>query len=211
MTRRNQALMVTLLGAAVAGAAIATSQIPLPWSPGMLLLLIPAFRAGEVRGRLAAVAAVAVSTVVAFGIAQDRGTLTTTYVTSNLQWAVLAIGLGLLGAWTAQLAERRTRPRSPATPAAQEAARLLRRLSDLAGALDGGFDAPAAAELLLHAVNDKIPGSRMAVLVGVGSEPAVPLALRGIDRLPWPSPTTADSVMGRVWRTGSQRRDSGPR
>jgi hypothetical protein len=80
--------------------------------------------------------------------------------------------------------------------------RLLRRLSDLSGALEGGFDAPASAELLLHAVKDKIPGSRMAVLVGVGSEPAVPLALRGIDRLPWPSPTTADSVLGRVWRDG---------
>jgi signal transduction histidine kinase len=199
--RRNQALMVTLLGAVVAGTAIATGQIGY-LSPGMLLLLIPALRAGEVRGRLAAVAVVSVSMIVAFGAAQVRGTLTTAFVTSNLQWSVLAIGLGLLGAWTARLAERRTQPRSPATPAAKEAARLLRRLNDLAGALDGGFDAPAAAELLLHAVNDKIPGSRMAVLIGVGSEPAVPLALRGIDRLPWPSPTTADSVMGRVWRTG---------
>jgi len=204
LTRRNQALMVTLLGAAVAGTAIATGQtLGLPaLSPGMLLLLIPALRAGEVRGRVAAVTAVAVSTVLALGIAQGRGTLTTTYVVSNLQWAVLAFGLGLLGAWTAKLAERRTRPRSPATSAAKEAARLLRRLNDLAGALDGGFDAPAAAELLLHAVNDRIPGCRMAVLVGVGSEPAVPIALRGIDRLPWPSPTTADSVIARVWRTG---------
>jgi len=198
--RRNQALLVTLCGAVIAGATIASSQVTPP-SPGMLLLLIPAFRAGEVRGRLAAGAAVAMSMIVVFGAALDRGTLTTTYVTSNLQWAILAIALGLLGAWTARLAERRAQPRS-AGPAAQEAARLLRRLNDLAGALDGGFDAPAAAELLLHAVNDKIPGSRMAVLVGVGSEPAVPLALRGIDRLPWPSPTTADSVMGRVWRTG---------
>ena len=140
--------------------------------------------------------------IVTFGAAQSRGTLTTAYLTSNLQWAILALALGLLGAWTAQLAERRMGLRSPATPAAHEAARLLRRLSDLAGALEGGFDAPAAAELLLRAVNDRIPGSRMAVLVGVGSEPAVPLALRGIDRLPWPSPTTGDSVMGRVWRTG---------
>jgi len=90
----------------------------------------------------------------------------------------------------------------PVTPAAHEAASLLRRLSDLAGALDGGFDAPASAELLLQAVKDKIPGCRMAVLVGFGSEPAVPFALRGIDRLPWPDPTTADSVLGRVWRTG---------
>jgi signal transduction histidine kinase len=198
--RRNQALMVTLLGSVVAGAAIATGPTT-ALSPGMLLLLIPVLRAGQARGRLAAAAAVALSMVVAFGAAQGRGTLTTTYATSNLQWAILAVGLGLLGAWTARLAERRTQPRSRAT-AAKEAARLLRRLSDLAGALEGGFDAPAAAELLLHAVNDKIPGSRMAVLVGVGSEPAVPLALRGIDRLPWPSPTTADSVMGRVWRTG---------
>src|ERR1019366_3707179 len=108
----------------------------------------------------------------------------------------------LLGAWTAKLSERRTQPRSPGTPAAHEAARLLRRLSDLAGGLEGGFDAPAAAELLLQAVNNKIPGSRMAVLIGEGSEPAVPLALHGIDRLPWPSPTTAASGTGR---------DAGPR
>ena len=200
-TRRNQALVVTLLGAAVAGAVIATSQVATP-SPGMLLLLIPALRAGEVRGRLGAVATVATSTVVVFGVAAGRGTLSRTYLTSNLQWAILALALGLLGARMAHLAERRTRARSPEAPAATEAARLLRRLSDLAVALEGGFDAPAAAELLLHAVNDKIPGSRMAVLVGVGSEPAVPLALRGIDRLPWPSPTTDESVMGRVWRDG---------
>ena len=200
-TRRNQALVVTLVGAAVAGTAIATSQAT-PLSPGMLLLLIPVFRAGEVRGRWGAVAAVAMSMVVVLGAARAHGNLTATYLTSNLRWAILTLALGLLGAWTTKLTERRIQPRTPATPAAQEAARLLRRLSDLAGALDGGFDAPAAAELLLHAVSDKIPGSRMAVLIGVGSEPAVPLALRGIDRLPWPSPTTADSVIGRVWRAG---------
>ena len=199
--RRNQALGVTLLGAVVAGGAIAASQAASP-SPGMLLLLIPVFRAGEVRGRWAAAAAVAMSMSVVFGAAQTHGTLTTAYLSSNLRWAILALALGLSGAWTATLKERRSQPRASATPAAQEAARLLRRLSDLAGALDGGFDAPAAAELLLHAVSDKIPGSRMAVLTGIGAEPAVPLALRGIDRLPWPSPTTADSVMGRVWRTG---------
>ena len=200
-TRRNQALVVTLIGAAAAGAAIATDQNAV-LSAGMLLLLIPALRAGEVRGRLAAVTVVAFSMVVSLGAVQGRRTLTTSYLIDNLQWAILAIGLGLLGAWAGKLSERRTKPRTPATSAAKEAARLLRRLSDLAGALDGGFDAPAAAELLLNAVSDRIPGSRMAVLVGVGSEPAVPLALRGIDRLPWPSPTTADSVMGRVWRTG---------
>jgi len=201
VSRRNQAVIVTFLGAGVAGGAIATGQAA-PLSAGMLLLLIPAFRAGEVRGRTAALGAVAISMIVSFGVALDRDTLTPAYLTLNLQWAILALALGLLGAWTSQLSERRTRARSPAPHAAHEAARLLRRLSDLAGALDGGFDAPAAAELLLHAVHERIPGSRMAVLIGVGSEPAVPLALRGIDRLPWPSPTTGEHVMGRVWRTG---------
>ena len=148
-TRRIQALILAVLGVGIAGAAMATSQVAfLP--AAVLLLLISAFRAGEVWKRLA-----------------DASSLP-----------------------------------AAAPPAAHEAARLLRRLSYLAGSLDGGFDAPASAELLLQAVKDKIPGSRMAVLVGFGSEPAVPLALRGIDRLPWPDPTTADSVLGRVWRTG---------
>jgi len=201
VSRRNQAMSVTLLGAVVAGVATAASPAP-PLSPAMLLLLIPAFRAGEVRGRPAAAVAVAVATIIALGAALVRGELSAAYFNSNVQWAILATGLGVVGAWTAQLKDRRAGPRSPDTPAAQEAVRLLRRLSDLSGALEGGFDAPASAELLLHAVKDKIPGSRMAVLVGVGSEPAVPLALRGIDRLPWESPTTADSVLGRVWRDG---------
>ncbi|NMM22080.1 MAG: hypothetical protein HHJ11_01030 [Phycicoccus sp.] len=198
-TRRSQALILTFLGAGIAGAAIATNQAaPLP---AALLLMIPAFRGGEVWGRLAAIAAVTMSIIVAFTTAHFRGDLTAAYVIISLQWAVLAMALGFLGAFTAQLQRKIESQKQVPSPAAHEAARLLRRLDALAGALDGGFDAPASAELLLDAVKAKIPGSRMAVLVGFGSEPAVPLAIRGIDRLPWPDPTTGDSVLGRVWRT----------
>ena len=199
-TRHSQALILTILGAGIAGAGIATNQTAA--LPTALLLLIPAFRAGEVFGRLAAVAAVATSIIVAFTTAQTRGNLTADYVTRSVPWAVLALALGFLGAWTAQLQMKVQSQTQATSPAAHEAARLLRRLDALAGALDGGFDAPASAELLLDAVRANIPGSRMAVLVGFGSEPAVPLAIRGIDRLPWPDPTTGDSVLGRVWRTG---------
>jgi len=199
-TQRSQALILTILGAGIAGAAIATNQAaPLP---AALLLMIPAFRGGEVWGRLAAIAAVTMSVTVAFTTAHLRGDLTAAYVTINAQWAVLAVALGFLGAWTAQLQRKIESQKQVPSPAAHEAARLLRRLDALAGALDGGFDAPASAEMLLDAVKAKIPGSRMAVLVGFGSEPAVPLAIRGIDRVPWPDPTTGDSVLGRVWRTG---------
>jgi len=199
--RRSQALILTMFGAGIAGAGIASSQTG-PMPAALLLLMIPSFRAGEVWGRLAAAAAVSMSVIVAFATAQGRGNLTAEYSSSTLQWGVLAISLGLLGAWTAQLQIKVQSQAEVASPAAHEAARLLRRLDALAGALDGGFDAPASAELLLDAVKAKIPGCRMAVLVGFGSEPAVPLALRGIDRLPWPDPTTADFVLGRVWRTG---------
>ncbi len=88
---------------------------------------------------------------------------------------------------------------------------LLRRLDTLAGALDGGFDAPASAELLLDAVDAAVPSRRRAVLVGFGHDPAVPLALRGTDRVPWPDPALADpgppaSLLSRVWRTGTAER-----
>src|SRR5665811_119453 len=93
-TRRSQALILTVLGAGIAGAAIATNQAaPLP---AALLLMIPAFRGGEVWGRLAAAAAVTMSIIVAFTTAHLRGDLTAAYVTINAQWAVLAIALGFL-------------------------------------------------------------------------------------------------------------------
>jgi signal transduction histidine kinase len=200
-TRRAQAVILTASGAGIAGAAIASSYAaPLP--AALLLLMIPVFRAGEVWGGVAAVMAVATSMIVAFAAAGTRGTLTAAYIISSLQWGTLALLLGFLAAWTAQLQRKAESHTETASPAVHEAARLLRRLDALAGALDGGFDAPASAELLLDAAKAKIPGCRMAVLVGFGSEPAVPLALRGIDRLPWPDPTTGDSVLGRVWRTG---------
>jgi len=200
-TRRAQAVILTASGAGIAGAAIASNHAtPLP--AALLLLMIPVFRAGEVWGRVAAVKAVATAMIVAFAAAGTRGTLTAGYVTSGLQWGALALLLGFLAAWTAQLQLKTASQNGAASPAVHEAARLLRRLDALAGALDGGFDAPASAELLLDAAKALIPGCRMAVLVGFGSEPAVPLALRGIDRLPWPDPTTGDSVLGRVWRTG---------
>ena len=57
-TRRSQALILTVLGAGIAGAAIATNQAaPLP---AALLLMIPAFRAGRGAAWLVAMAAPAI-------------------------------------------------------------------------------------------------------------------------------------------------------
>jgi len=135
---------------------------------------------------------------------------------SPTTWLRLCLG-GMLGAWSASERSSSAEHPSAATgdqpPAAREAAVLLRRLDTLAGALDGGFDAPASAELLLDAVDAAVPSRHRAVLVGFGHDPAVPLALRGTDRVPWPDPALAEagpagSLLRRVWGSGTAQRGS---
>ncbi|MHB8185046.1 MAG: histidine kinase [Dermatophilaceae bacterium] len=197
--RRREAFALVLVGAGFVGVGLWVRSSP--GAEAFSLLIVPAFRAGEAFGRRAALLAVAVGAGVGMLGAAYRGHLDAVYLTNTIQWCGLAFLIGVLGAWSSFL--RSQSSTAKVTPsAAREAAVLLRRLDALASSIDGGFYAPASAELLLDAVKAKIPGSRMAVLVGFGSEPAVPLALRGIDRIPWPDPTTGDSVLGRVWRTG---------
>jgi signal transduction histidine kinase len=197
--QRREAFVLMMVGAVLAGAGQWMGSYAA--AGAFCLLLVPAFRAGETFGRLAALFTVAVGAGVGVLGTAAQHHLDAEYLISSTQWYGLAFLLGVLGGWSTFLRSKGLTAK--VTPwAAQEAAVLLRRLDTLAGSIDGGFDAPTSAELLLDAVKAKISDSRTAVLVGFGAEPAVPLALRGIDRLPWPDPITSDCVLGRVWRTG---------
>ena len=200
--RHRVGVVLIFTAAAVAGAATAV-QAGVP-TDAPLLLLIPAFRAGETCGRRVAALCVLTSAAVGLGTAAVTTDLGPALAAGWLQWGGLALLAGLAGARSASLRQPSAPPRQepPEPPAAREAALLLRRLDTLAGAIDGGFDAPASAELLLNAVDAAVPARRRAVLVGFGNDPAVPLALRGSDRVPWQDPALDDSVLGRVWRTG---------
>ena len=123
--RRRQAFMLVLVGAGLAGAGlwIGTS----PAAGAFCLLLVPAFRAGETFGRLAALLAVAVGASVGTLGAVSRGQLDAVYVTNSIQWCGLAFLIGVLGAWSTFL--RNQSAAAKVTPsAAREAALLLRRL-----------------------------------------------------------------------------------
>ncbi len=198
-SRRGQAFALVMVGAFLAGLSLWVNAAPGPGA--FILLLVPAFRAGEAWGRRATLLAVLVSTGIGTAAGLLRHDTVPLFAVNLVQWGGMSLMIGVVAAWSTFLRHQNALPTFN-SGAAREAALLLRRLDALAGSIDGGFDAPTSAELLLDAVMGRISGSRTAVLVGFGSEPAVPLAIRGIDRLPWPDPITSECVLGRVWRSG---------
>jgi signal transduction histidine kinase len=173
-----------------------------PGAGAFALLLVPVIRAGETFGRRAALFTVAVGAGVGVLGSASAGHLDEAFLVNTTQWGGLAFLMGVLGAWSSFLSNQN--PTVEIRPsAAREAAVLLRRLDTLAGSIDGGFDAPASAELMLDALDAEVRSTRRAVLVGFGDDRAVPLALRGAERVPWQDPTgDAGHVLGAAWREG---------
>ena len=198
-TRRHEAFALVMVAAVFAGVSLWINPAPGPGA--FALLLVPAFRAGEAYGRRATFLAVLLSTGIASAGGLTSHRADSAFVGTMIQWGGMSLMVGVLGAWSTFL-RKQNAPRSLTPWAAREAAVLLRRLDTLAESIDGGFDAPASAELMLDALDSRVRSARRGVLVGFGSDPAVPLALRGTDRAPWEEPTVDQSVLGTAWRSG---------
>ncbi len=188
--RRFLALTITIAAATVAGLALTAGAGGLP------LVVIPLFRAGETWGRRAAAASFAaflLPAVVAWVV--TAGSTSDLEPRSLLVWLALSVTLAVAALWAKRLApdleqdEART----------NEAAWLLARLETLASELQGGFDPATSAEHLLDALPAAGARGRSAVLIGAPRERAVPLALRGSLRVPWPDPREDDGVLGKAW------------
>ena len=82
--------------------------------------------------------------------------------------------------------------------AAGEARELLIRLATLADSLDTGFDIPALGDAALAEIAETVTIDRAAMILRTGDD-AVPVALRGHTRMPWPAPTDEGSPLGRTW------------
>lgn len=191
--RRIQATALICTAAGVAGVVAGFGG---SWS--RLLLLIPAFHAGQRLGRRGVLWVFGISTSLAYLSAWRFGGVDESQAQRIAVGALLALVIGLLGAWS-----HRMEGHVAVDPnVAAEAGALLRRLHQLAETLDTGFDAPASAEMALQDLAGHMRAARSAVLVGYGSNPAVPLAIRGADRAPWPEPTAVGSVLWRAWHNG---------
>ncbi len=191
--RRALGLTLTLAGAAVAGLSLTAG------AGGLLLVVIPIFRAGEEWGRKAVAASIAaflLPAVLAWFVAAPT---TMDLVPESLAlWGALTLSLGALVAWSLHLAPRSSRDEALAA----EAAWLLARLEGLATELRAGFDPATSAEHVLDALPSVGSISRSGVLIGAPSERPVPLALRGSLRVPWPDPRDDKGVIGDAWHHG---------
>jgi signal transduction histidine kinase len=194
--RRKQAFALMCVGAVVAGAAMGFGGL---WAK--VLILIPAFHAGLRFGRLGTTLVTVIGGAAAFtGAILDRSLDGTQ--SERIGIALLsALVMGLLGAWSHRMED--AKPALVDPNVAAEAGLLLRRLHELADTLDTGFDAPGSAEMALQELSGRMRAARSAVLVGYGTNPAVPLAIRGADRAPWPEPTVPGSVLWEAWHHGT--------
>jgi signal transduction histidine kinase len=196
LVRRRQIFALLCAEAVVAGVAMGYAGA---WSK--LLLLVPAFHAGLRSARRGAVVVAALGFATAVPVALRLERLGQTEAQRIAMSVLGALVMGLLGAWSHRLEHHEVPVVDPNIAA--EAGLLLRRLHELADTLETGFDAPASAEMALQDLADRMRAARSAILVGYGEDPAVPLAIRGADRTPWPDPTEAGSVLAAAWHEGT--------
>jgi len=197
-TRRIQALAVLSIAALASGAAMAYGGI----GP-KALIVIPAFNVGLNYRPRWVLWITGLGAATGFAIAWADTGLNSDITLRMLLWTLGAALIGMLGALSRQMELQAASAAVSVDPSlAAEASMLLRRLHELADSLDTGFDAPASAEMALQDLAGRTRSARSAILVGYGDDPAVPLAIRGADRTPWPDPTETGSVLWHAWNEG---------
>ncbi len=190
---QRQAFILVCVAAVVAGAAMGQGGI---WS--LYLVLLPVLHAGQEFKRRGVAWVAGLSTVSAYGVSAWTRQLNDIVAELILLAILVAILVGLLAAWAQESQAAGARSIS----LTGEAGALLRRLHELAETLDTGFDAPGSAEMALQDLSTRMRTARSAILVGYGPSPAIPLAIRGVDRTPWPDPTEPTSVLAAAWHDG---------
>lgn len=193
------------------GAAIATTGgassplLPYLLAPGLALGLLSGPRA-VAQGAVAAAAGLG---VVHLLVGRDDD-LQTFIVTSG-QWLLLGAAVGVIATWARNLAFAA----DISTAGYEEARTLLEQLRTVTRGLPGGLDAGAAAEGLLEEVARLAPNTRSGVLVQTVVDGAlIPLAVRGVRRVPWRTPLTEPGPLQRAWDTQQavvEQRDAGGR
>jgi signal transduction histidine kinase len=188
---------------ATAAAIIASTQ---PYDEALLpYLVVPALSAGLLSGWTMAAATTGTGAVVLLsrGILDADGLANTTYLVDVAQWSLLALAVGMLGAWLRRVQSQRS---SDADSYAQ-ASRLLGQLRDLSRQLSGGLDSVSLALGQLESIQAVCPFDSGAVFVRSPGGLLVLLAAESpLGRPGWHPDLAADTTWAAAWRTGQPHR-----
>ena len=195
-------LLAESLLTAVGIAATAPPALP-------LLICLPSttIAAGLARGPLgAAVTGGAAAAVLLVGrVLRGDGPDTAAFSSAAAQWVLVAMVSGVLAARIHGLS-------TGATPMDRyaEASRLLAQLRAVTRRLPGSLDPGTVAQVLLEESISVAEAGHGAVLLHVGGDQLVPLALHGYQRVPWRADLAKDGPITRAWLQGTPVVDRRP-
>ena len=175
---RRMTLTFIALSAAAAGAAFGVRGVPT--AP---LVLIAAYHAGLRFQRFGYLLACVLAFAAAFVSTLLVQTAREPTLKPIFAWAIAALALGVLGAWSHRLSAENDDGGD--SPEVVEAIALMQRLRELSDEMDTGFDAPALASATLQSLRHAVPSDRSVVFTGSSATTLAPVALRGATRVPW--------------------------
>jgi signal transduction histidine kinase len=120
------------------------------------------------------------------------------YSAAAAQWVLVALVSGVLAARIHGLS---TVPSSMDRYA--EARRLLAQLRAVTRGLEGSLDPGTVAQTLMDDCKELAQADHGAVLLHVGGDQLVPLAMHGYQRVPWRADLAEDGPITRAWLSGA--------
>ena len=186
---------------AVLAAAVVLTVEPL--QEGLLpYLMAPAFAAGVTYGVgiTAATAGSAAFVLVVGRLAGLHDAALRPYLGAVGEWCLIALAVGLLGAWVRRLQNEGRPPEENAAYAA--AYRLIAQLRLVSRQLSGGLDAVSLGIALLQSLSTSVGYDRAAVFTRSQGGRLVAIAVEGAARVDWDTRTDEGTAFADAWASG---------
>ncbi len=201
--------LVLLLGEALV-ASLGVAVTGQPALPLLVCLSASALGAGLAAGYVGAVVTTGLAAAVLLvgRLAHGSESGAAALSSASAQWTVFALAASLLAGRIHALG---TLPKTPEDRYA-EAHRLLEQLRAVTRGLPGSLDPGLVARDLMEQCVELTGCEHGAVLLNVGGDQLVPLALHGYQRVPWRASLAEDGPIQRAWLSGApvlDRREPG--
>ncbi len=200
---RDRRVRLALIAAEVVAATVGIVAADVLTGPLLLCLPASSLAAATLLGPPGAVAVVGLAAAVTVGV-QVLHPGPTQYSGTLAQWLLVALAIGLLGGRLGQLSGQ---PESTGQEQYVAAYRLLAQLRAVTDRLPGSFDPGSVARTLLEQCIQAVGCEHGSVLLHVGGDELVALALHGYQRVPWRVSLNEGGPVQRAWLSGAPALD----